>query len=129
MPGTRKGDDELDKDVLGAGAGDEEETEEGLDLAAADGDDDDDELEDLPASAQGRASAVRLLEFLLEKKALALHAKKPGTELIEKVGRLLESPAPVKARAARLSEEIVDSEDVDDLFVDDEVLIELLKRW
>lgn len=127
MPGTRKGDDELDNEVLGSGAGDEEETD-GLDLAAPD-DDDDDALEDVPASAAGRASAVRLLEFLIEKKALALHAKKPGTELIEKVGRLLESPAPVKARAAQLSDEIVDSEDVDDLFVDDEVLIELLKRW
>jgi hypothetical protein len=106
-----------------------EDEAENLDLVAAADDEDDDELEDLPASAAGRASAARLLDLLVEKKALALHAKKPGTELLEKVGRLLESPAPVKARAARLSEEIVDSEDVDDLFIDDETLIELLKRW
>jgi hypothetical protein len=110
---------------------DEEEAEEGLDLAqiADDDDDNDGEIEEIAASAAGRASAARLIELLVEKKALALHSKKPGSALLEKVGRILESPAPVKSRAARLSEIIVDSDDVDDLFIDDETLIELLKRW
>ncbi len=127
MPRTRKGDESVGEGLEPGAVGEDEA--ENLDLVAAADDEDDDELEDLPASAAGRASAARLLDLLVEKKALALHAKKPGTELLEKVGRLLESPAPVKARAARLSEEIVDSEDVDDLFIDDETLIELLKRW
>lgn len=129
MPRTRKGEDELVKDDLVPPGADDDDAVDGVDLVAAPDDEDDEELEDVPASAAGRASAVRLLDLLVEKKALALHAKKPGTELIEKVGRILESPAPVKARAARLSDDIVDSEDVDELFVDDETLIELLKRW
>jgi hypothetical protein len=129
VPRTRKGDDELEKDDLVPAGAEDEDGVDGVDLVAASDDEDDDELEDIPASAAGRASAVRLLDFMVEKKALALHAKKPGTELVEKVGRILESPAPVKARASLLSEIIVDSEDVDELFVDDETLIELLKRW
>ncbi len=110
---------------------DEEEAVEGLELAhsADDEDDEDGEIEEIAASAAGRASAARLIELLVEKKALALHSKKPGSALLEKVGRILESPAPVKSRATRLSEIIVDSDDVDDLFIDDETLSELLKRW
>lgn len=108
----------------------EAEEEEGFDLAQIPDDDQDDgDVEEIAATAEGRASAARLIELLVEKKALALHAKKPGSALLEKVGRILESPGPVKSRAARLSEVIVDSDDVDDLFIDDETLIELLKRW
>ena len=38
-------------------------------------------------------------------------------------------PGPVAQRASKLSIAIVDSEDVDELFIDDETLAELLKRW
>jgi hypothetical protein len=126
VPRSRKGDDEVVNEPLEA-VEDEILAEPGLDAAADE--DEDDDGEEVPASAAGRASAVRLVELLVEKKALALHVKKPGKELIEKVGQVLESPANVKARASRLSDVIVDSEDVDELFIDDETLIELLKRW
>jgi hypothetical protein len=113
--------EELDEELGEPGAGDDElDAEEG---------DDGDEIEEIPATAAGRASAARFLELLLEKKVLLLHAKKPGNALIEQVGRLLESPAPLKSRAAKLSEVIVESDDVDDLFIDDETLAELVKRW
>lgn len=127
MPRSRKSDDELENEELDTGEGDEiAELEH--DLAADD--DDGEELDDAaPASAAGRASAARLLELLIEKKVLALHAKKPGKELVETVARVLESPAALKARATRLSDAIVESDDVDELFIDDETLIELLKRW
>lgn len=128
MPRSRKSDDELENDGLDVGGGDDEVADPSLDVAA-DEDEGEDELEEAAASAAGRASAARLLELLLEKKVLALHAKKPGNELIEKVARVLESPAALKARASRLSDVIVDSDDVDELFIDDETLIELLKRW
>lgn len=128
MARSRKGGDGLGESGLDVEAGDEDLGEDDEAEVAAP-DEDDEEAEEVPASAAGRASAARLLEFLVEKKALALHAKKPGTELVEKVARVLESPSPVKARATRLSDAIVDSDDVDELFVDDESLIELLKRW
>jgi len=114
-------------DPLAEGAVEEDELDE--DGPADDDDDDDDELDEVPVTAAGKASALRLLELLVEKKGLALHAKKPGKELIESVARVLESPLPIKVRAGKLSNAIVDSEDVDDLFVDDEILIEILKRW
>lgn len=117
----------------------EDESDEQLDperVPAAEGlDDEDDDADgdaealDVPASAAGKASAVRLIELLVEKKAMALHKAKPGAKLIESVGRILESPLPLKARATQLSDAIVDSPDVDELFIDDETLIELLKRW
>lgn len=127
MPRSRKSDDELENEDLDTGDGDElAEPEHEL---AADEDEGEELDEEAPASAAGRASASRLLELLIEKKVLALHAKKPGNELVEKVARVLESPAALKARASRLSDAIVDSDDVDELFIDDETLIELLKRW
>ncbi len=94
-----------------------------------DDDDDDGALEDVPATAEGKASALRLIDLLLEKKALALHVAKPSTGLIEAVARALEWPGPVNRRANKLSDAIVDSEDVDELFVDDDTLGEILKRW
>ncbi|AKF11565.1 hypothetical protein [Sandaracinus amylolyticus] len=128
MPRSRKGDDELENETLEAGEGDDV-AEPAVDVAADEDEEGEEAEEGVPASAAGRASAARLLELLVEKKALALLAKKPGNELIEKVARVLESPAAVKARASRLSDVIVDSDDVDELFIDDETLIELLKRW
>lgn len=92
-------------------------------------DDDDDELEEVPATAEGKASAARLLDLLLEKKALALHVAKPSAKLIEVVAQAIEWPGPVNKRASKLSDAIVDSDDVDELFVDDETLGEILKRW
>jgi hypothetical protein len=117
-------------------SGEEEADLEGKDDpdAAADEDDLDDEDEegegeDVPATAAGRASAVRLLDLMVEKKALALHADKPGKDLIEAVARAIEWPGPIAQRANKLSNAIVDSDDVDELFIDDDTLIELLKRW
>ena len=98
------------------------------DLADED-DDDDDAVEDVPATAEGKASAARLIDLLVEKKALALHVAKPTAKLIEAVARALEWPGPVPRRAGKLSDAIVDSDDVDELFVDDETLGEILKRW
>ena len=114
-------------DPLAEGAIEDDELDE--DGPADDAEDDDDELDEVPVTAAGKASALRLLELLVEKKGLALHDKEPGRELIESVARVLESPLPIKVRAGKLSNAIVDSEDVDDLFVDDEILIEILKRW
>jgi hypothetical protein len=92
--------------------------------------DEDDELpEEVPATAEGKASAVRLLDLLLEKKALALHVAKPSASLIEAVARALEWPGPAGRKASMLSDAIVDSDDVDELFVDDDTLTEILKRW
>ncbi len=108
-------DDELEND-----AATEDEPDE---------DDDDAEGEEVPATAAGKASALRLLELMVEKKALALHAAKPGKDLIEAVARAIEWPGPVAQRANKLSNAIVDSEDVDELFIDDDTLGELLKRW
>lgn|GEM_PF-2455314 len=102
-------------------------------------DDDLDEDEDLDegtpftieASAEGKASAVRLVDLLVEKGGMALSTKnkRPGPKLIESIAKILEAPGTLAARASKLSETIVDSEDVDDLFVDDQVLAEILKRW
>ena len=92
-------------------------------------DEEDDALEDVPATAEGKASALRLIDLLVEKKALALHVAKPSTALIEAVARALEWPGPVNRRANKLSDAIVDSDDVDELFVDDDTLGEILKRW
>ena len=91
-----------------------------LDDAGLDDDDDDGALEDVPATAEGKASAIRLIDLLLEKKALALHVAKPSTALVEAVARALEWPGPVNRRANKLSDAIVDSDDVDELFVDDD---------
>lgn len=91
--------------------------------------DDDGDVIDVPASAAGKASAQRLLDLLAEKGALQLHAKKVGPKLIEDVAKILESPGPTSTRATRLSDTIVDSDDVDELFVDDNTLVEILKRW
>lgn len=110
----------------------EEELDEGPD-AALDDDDEDDDADpiDVPASAAGKASALRLLDMLVEKEALALQGgvKKPGAKLIEAVAKVLESPGSLSARATKLSDAIVDSDDVDDFFLDDDVLVEILKRW
>ena len=132
MPGSRKSDDETENEELDAvvpGIADDEdealETDEIADEEASD----DDDLDSVPVTATGKASAERLLELFLEKKALVLHAKKPGKGLIEGVARILEGPLPVKAKATKLSDTLVDSDDVDDFFLDDETLIEILKRW
>ena len=112
-------DDELEKQPADADADDED-----------DADDDEEEVaEDVPATAAGKASAQRLIDLMLEKKALALHVDKPGKDLIEAIARALEWPGPAAQRAGKLSNAIVDSEDVDELFVDYETLAELLKRW
>lgn len=98
--------------------------------------DEDEEEEDertfkVEASAEGKASALRLVDLLLEKGGMALSTKnkKPGPKLIESIAKILEAPGSLSARASKLSETMVDSEDVDDLFVEDEVLAEILKRW
>jgi hypothetical protein len=131
VPGPGKSDDETENEELDAVvpgiADDEDDALETDDLAASDEDDED--LDSVPATATGKASAERLLELFLEKKALVLHAKKPGKGLIEGVARILEGPLPVKAKATKLSDTLVDSDDVDDFFLDDETLIEILKRW
>lgn len=105
----------------------EEDEDEGLDLAdEADDDEDDDE----PASAAARASAKRLLDLLLEKKAILLEPKaKPSAELIDAMARIVEGSGSPHSRAARLSETILDADEVEELFVDDATLGEILKRW
>lgn len=131
MPRSRKSDDEeeKEKDALEEDRLDADEDDEG-DEPAVDPDDDEElDLEAIPATAAGKASAERLLELFLEKKALALHAKKPGKALIESVARVLEGPLPVKQKATKLSDTLLDSDDVDDFFLDDDMLIEILKRW
>jgi hypothetical protein len=90
---------------------------------------DDEGLEEVQATAEGKASAARLLDLLVEKKALALHVAKPSPKLIDAVARALEWPGPTGKRASKLSDAIVDSEDVDELFVDDDTLEQILKRW
>lgn len=108
----------------------EDEHDETDDLADEEDDDDDDaDVIDVPASAAGKASALRLLDLLVEKGALQLRAKKVGPKLIEQVAKTLESPGSTSTRATRLSDTIVDSDDVDELFVDDDTLVEILKRW
>jgi hypothetical protein len=130
VPGATKKSDEVD-DLEKKKADALDEDDDDL-LDDEDGDDDEDEEgegEDVPATATGRASAQRLLDLMVEKKALQLHAAKAGKELIEAVARAIEWPGPVAQRASKLSNAIVDSEDVDELFIDDETLAELLKRW
>lgn len=132
MPRSRNlnEDEELGQydDLDGDEDGDEDVAE--VELAAGEEPEDEDlDFEEAPASAAARASAARLLELLVEKKALALYVKEPGSALIERVAQILESPLPLKTRASKISEAIVDSEDVDDFFLDDETLSELLKRW
>lgn len=107
--------------------------------ARDDSDEDDDDLDeehdedkgafDAPATPAARASAARLVELLVEKKALALHVAKPSAKLLEALARVLDWPGPVARRASKLSEALLDSDDVDELFVDDETLTEILKRW
>jgi len=115
---------------------DEAGREPDLDAEDEDGplaeEDEDEEEEiglDVPATAAGKASALRLMELLVEKKALQLHVKKPGAPLVEAVARIVESPLPLKVRATKLSDTLVDSDDVDEFFLNDETLTELLKRW
>lgn len=130
MPRSRKSDDEeVEKDEIVPGGEEDDADEPGLEIPAEPEDDDEVDLEEVPASAAGKASAARLLDLLVEKKALALHVKKASNALIEGVARVLESPLPVKQKATKLTDTIVDSDDVDDFFLDDETLIELLKRW
>lgn len=130
MPRTRKTDDEVetttDNPILEP-VGDD--AEDALDAVPADEDEDDVDFEDVPATAAGKASAARLVDLLVEKKVLQLHAKKAGAKLIEAVARVLESPLPVKLKSSKLTDVIVDSDDVDELFIDDDTMIELIKRW
>ena len=121
MPGPIKIDEKDDK-LADAELDEDDDLDE-------DDEEDEEEGEDVPATAGGKASAVRLLDLMLEKKALALHKGKPGADLIEAVARAIEWPGPVAQRANKLSNAIVDSEDVDELFIDDDTLAELLKRW
>lgn len=121
--------EDIEEEELDPGDDEELGAIEGAGLDEGLGDDEGGLLAALPASDAGRASAVRMLDLLVEKRALALHKAKPGKRLIEKVAQVLESRGPLNQRAAKLSETIVDSKDVDELFVDDETLMELLKRW
>ncbi len=120
MPVSKTGEVDDELETAAALAAEDDELDE---------DDDEDDLEEVPATAAGKASAVRLIDLMIEKKALALHAEKPGKELIEAVAKAIEWPGPISQRANKLSNAIVDSEDVDELFIDDETLGELLKRW
>lgn len=131
VPRSRKSDDEEDlNDDVEPGADDADDEQDAFDLAAEEPEDDlEVDFEDVPASQSGRASASRLLDLLLESKQLALHAKKPGKALIEKVARVLESPLPARQKASKITDAIVESDDVDELFLDDETLAELLRRW
>lgn len=113
--------DRLERDNLEGDLDDED--------AVGDEGDDDEVLEDIPATAEGKASAARLIDLLVEKKGLALHVAKPSPKLIDAVARALEWPGPINKRASRLSDAIVDSDDVDELFVDDDTLEQILKRW
>lgn len=135
MPKAKKVEAAPEDDVAPLEAA-ENEIDEDDDLDDEDEDDlDDDDDEASPfkveASAEGKASALRLVELLVEKggMALATKNKKPGPKLIESIAKILEAPGSLSARASKLSDTIVDSEDVDDLFVEDEVLAEILKRW
>ena len=91
--------------------------------------DSEDDLAEEEISAESKASALRLITLLMEKKALQLHADKPNPGLIEAVARVLDWPGPPARKATKMSETIVDHEEVDDLFVDDDTLAEILKRW
>ena len=113
--------DRLERDNLDGELDDEADLE--------DEGDDDEVLEEVAATAEGKASAARLLDLLVEKKGLALHAAKPSPKLIDAVARALEWPGPINKRASKLSDAIVDSDDVDELFVDDDTLEQILKRW
>ncbi len=118
MASVKKTEDDLD--LTG-----DEPLEPEVDVA----DDDDDLGEEIPATAEGKASAARLLDLLVEKKALALHVAKASAPLIEAVAKALDWPGPVSRKATKLSDAIVESDEVDELFVDDETLAEILKRW
>ncbi|MBX7197689.1 MAG: hypothetical protein K1X94_36925 [Sandaracinaceae bacterium] len=130
MTRAKKTEEEVEPtaDPADAGLG-REDLEDDLDDDVAEEEDDEDALDDIPATAEGKASAGRLIELLVEKKALALHVAKPSPSLIDAVARALEWPGPVNKRASKLSDAIVDSDDVDELFVDDDTLGEILKRW
>ncbi len=81
-----------------------------------------------PASAGAKASAAKFLQLLVEEKGLALH-KQPGVKLIEAVGRALESTLPLAKRTELMVDAIVDSEDVDELFLDDDKLAKFVRQW
>jgi hypothetical protein len=127
VPKTKK------EDVVEAppvGAVDDEDGADELDGDEdADEDDEDGDVVDVPASAAGKASAQRLIDLLVEKGALQLRKKQVGPKLVEAVAKILEAPGSTAGRATRLSDTIVDSDDVDELFVDDDTLVEILKRW
>ncbi len=108
-----------------------------LDAGIEDGPDDDEALLDdvrdvaasMPVTAESRESARRLVALLLEKEMLALHASPPSAALLDAIARALDWPGPPSRQASLLSSALVDSDDVDELFVGDEVLVEILKRW
>lgn len=128
MPKAKK-EEVVEEPTLGAAPeGDEAEGDELDDEDDLDGDDDG-EMLDVPASAAGKASAKRLLDLLVEKQALQLRKKEVGPKLVEAVAKILEAPGSTSGRASKLSDTIVDSDDVDELFVDDDTLVEILKRW
>lgn len=131
MPKAKKDSPALETPLAAALGDDPSETEDELDEGEEGDDEDDDggELIDVPASAAGKASAQRLLDLLSEKGALQLRKKTVGPKLVEAVAKILEAPGSTAGRASRLSDTIVDSDDVDELFVDDETLADLLKRW
>ena len=130
MPKAKK-DSPVAETPLAAVLGDDpSETDDELGDDEEDEDDEDGgELIDVPASAAGKASAQRLLALLAEKGALQLRKKTVGPKLVEAVAKILEAPGSTSGRASRLSDTIVDSDDVDELFVDDDTLVEILKRW
>ena len=78
-------------------------------------------LEEQPASPEARVKAKALLAKLVADKVLAL-LDDPGEDLVENVARAIEADRKPKIRAARLAEAIVESDDVDELFLDDDQL-------
>lgn len=119
MPRAKSSDEEFDPTA-----------DRGLDTAGEVLDEDsEDDLVEEAVSAESKASALRLLTLLVEKKGLQLHVEKPSADLIEAVARVLDWPGPPARKATKMSEMVVDHDDVDDLFVDDDTLAEILKRW
>jgi hypothetical protein len=92
-------------------------------------DPDEPQFDDIEVSAEARDSAQRFIDFLLERKLLALSVKKPSQALLDELARVLEGPGTPSKKAAALSEVLIGSDDVDDLFVEDESLIAIVKRW
>lgn len=118
VDGDGRDEDELD-DESGDESGDDPDLLEDLSAIAA----------SIPVSAEGRESARRLIDLLVEKELLALYETGASAKLLESVARALEWPGPPSRQASMLSNALVESDDVDELFVDDEMLTEILKRW